>query len=146
MVDNNYFGFAENDYQFFEQTYKMGIKGSAQASLGQSICERYLKHIIDEYANPEDEIESLKKQSALRTHSLHKLLRYIKEDMELTIPETAENKLARIDGFYFTTRYPGDDSFVASEKDIDDAWEAVQSARTFTTDVIRKMESDEPES
>ena len=65
--------------------------------------------------------------------------------MELTIPETAENKLERIDGFYFTTRYPGDDSFVASEKDIDDAWEAVQSARTFTTDMIRKMESDEPE-
>lgn len=36
--------------------------------------------------------------------------------------------------------------FGSTEKDIDDAWEAVQSARTFTTDVIRKMESDEPES
>ena len=45
MVANSYFGFAENYYQFFEQTYRMGIKGGAQASLGQSICERYLKRM-----------------------------------------------------------------------------------------------------
>ena len=38
---NTYAEFAENDYQFFRQSYDSGNKGSALAALGQSICERY---------------------------------------------------------------------------------------------------------
>ena len=74
MVENSYFDFAENDFLFFQQTYQAGIRGNALAALGQSICERYLKHIADRYANPEDEMESFKKQSVLRTHNLRQLL------------------------------------------------------------------------
>lgn len=153
MVENSYFDFAENDFLFFQQTYQAGIRGNALAALGQSICERYLKHIADRYANPEDEMESFKKQSVLRTHSLHKLVRFLKEDMGLSVPEQTENDLKQIDGFYFTTRYPGDDSFVASAEDIEKTWETVQAAREFVVGQIQELENcqhqyydpDEPE-
>lgn len=140
MVENNYYGFAENDYQFFKGAYETGLKGAALAALGQSICERYLKHLIDEYANPENEVESSMKQTALRTHNLKKLQRYIQNDMGISIPEDVQDQLDRIDGFYFTTRYPGDDSFVPTERDIDNTWAAVQVARGFTNEVIHQME------
>ncbi|MCC2255560.1 HEPN domain-containing protein [Ruminococcus sp. CLA-AA-H200] len=141
---NNYYDFAENDYQFFNQSYTMGIKAPAQAALGQSICERYLKHIISEYANPETDSEFYKKESVLRTHSLHKLTTYLQDDMGIEIPDRILDELGRIDGFYFTTRYPGDDSFIATERDIDTARSAVEYARTFTLGIIRQMEHEEP--
>ena len=74
---NTYAEFAENDYKFFRQSYDSGNKGSALAALGQSICERYLKHIISECAHPENESEAVSKESVLRTHSLRRLMRYI---------------------------------------------------------------------
>lgn len=55
---NTYAEFAENDYKFFRQSYDSGNKGSALAALGQSICERYLKHLVSECAHPENESEA----------------------------------------------------------------------------------------
>lgn len=67
---NSYLDFAENDYMFFRQAYDSGNKGSALAALGQNICERYLKHIVSEYANPEGIVEIDEKRHILKTHSL----------------------------------------------------------------------------
>ncbi len=141
---NNYFEFAENDYNFFKETYAAGMKRPALAAMGQSICERYLKHVINEYAFPEDEFEHMKKESTLHTHSLHKLIKYLKSDMGLEITDDERNAMQAIDGFYFTTRYPGEDSFIADETDIDDAWKAVETAREFTIEIIQKMENSNP--
>lgn len=60
---NNYADFAENDYIFFKQAYANGNLGSPLAALGQSICERYLKHIVSEYSCPENEKEQMKKEN-----------------------------------------------------------------------------------
>ena len=46
---------------FFKNAYTAGIKGAPLASLGQNICEKYLKHLISEYLNPQNENEELKK-------------------------------------------------------------------------------------
>ena len=140
VSQNNYFEFAENDYKFFKETYEADMKRPALAAMGQSICERYLKHIINEYANPENEFEHMKKESTLRTHSLHKLIRYIKDDMGIRISDDKKNTMQAIDGFYFTTRYPGEDSFIANETDIDDAWNAVVTARNLTIALIHEMD------
>lgn len=136
---NSYLAFADNDYLFFRQAYDTGNKGSALAALGQSICERYLKHIISEFAQPENRSEMQDKETILRTHSLRRLMRYIQEDMELSIPEKAEMAMDRIDGFYFTTRYPGSESFIPSERDIDKANTAVEEARKFTMEICEKF-------
>lgn len=134
---NSYLAFAENDYLFFRQAYDTGNKGSALAALGQSICERYLKHVISEFAQPENRGEMQDKETVLRTYSLRRLMRYIQEEMSLEIPEKTEMSMDRIDGFYFTTRYPGSESFIASERDIDKAKAAVEEARKFTLDTCK---------
>ena len=72
---NSYLAFADNDYLFFRQAYDTGNKGSALAALGQSICERYLKHVISEFAQPENRNEMQDKENILRTHSLRRLMR-----------------------------------------------------------------------
>lgn len=137
---NSYLSFAENDYLFFRQAYDTGNKGSALAALGQNICERYLKHIISEYAQPENRSEMQDKEMILRTHSLRRLMRYIQEIMGLEMPEKAEISMDRIDGFYFTTRYPGSESFLPSERDIDKANTAVEEARKFTISICSKFQ------
>lgn len=136
---NSYLAFAENDFLFFRQAYDTGNKGSALAALGQSICERYLKHVISEFAQPENHSEMQDKETILRTHSLRRLMRYIQEEMELEIPEKTELAMDRIDGFYFTTRYPGSESFIPSERDIDKANIAVEEARKFTLDICEQF-------
>lgn len=137
---NSYAEFAENDYMFFRQAYDSGNKGSALAALGQSICERYLKHIVSEYAHPETNDESREKESVLHTHSLHRLMRYIHDTMGISIPEEMEDRLDRIDGFYFTTRYPGNESFIPSSRDIDKANVAVKAAREFMYEICQEMD------
>lgn len=137
---NSYLAFADNDYLFFRQAYDTGNKGSALAALGQSICERYLKHVISEFAQPENRNEMQDKENILRTHSLRRLMRYIQEDMDLEIPEKSEMAMDRIDGFYFTTRYPGSESFIPSERDIDKANTAVEEARKFTMNICEKFQ------
>ena len=137
---NSYLAFADNDYLFFRQAYDTGNKGSALAALGQSICERYLKHVISEFAQPENRNEMQDKETILRTHSLRRLLRYIQEDMDLEIPEKSEMAMDRIDGFYFTTRYPGSESFIPSERDIDKANTAVEEARKFTMNICEQFQ------
>ena len=149
---NTYAEFAENDYKFFRQSYDSGNKGSALAALGQSICERYLKHIIsecahpenesEECAHPENESEAVSKESVLRTHSLRRLMRYISGDMGIDIPDETESALDRIDGFYFTTRYPGDDSFIPTERDIDRADKAVCLCRDFVFRTMSEIEQE----
>ena len=66
-------------------------------------------------------------------------MRYISGDMGIDIPDETESALDRIDGFYFTTRYPGDDSFIPSEKDIDRADEAVRLCRDFVFETTKKI-------
>lgn len=136
---DTYLSFAENDYQFFADAYKLGLRGSAMAAEGQNICERYLKHIVSVYVVPDSEREKREKENVLKTHSLAKLIHYIKEDMKLSIPKEAEDSMYRIDGFYFTTRYPGDNSFHPGEQDVEAAMEAVEQAREYTYSVINYL-------
>lgn len=139
---NTYFDFAENDYQFFRRAYDSNNKGTALAALGQNICERYLKHIVSNYSQPETDREIRDKENILRTHSLNKLMDYISRKMGIEIPETVEVNMNIIDGFYFTTRYPGDESYIPSERDIDKANRAVESTRDFTIQICREMEQE----
>lgn len=139
---NTYFDFAENDYDFFMSAYNAGLKGGMLAASGQNICERYLKHIISEYAIPETEQDSFVKESVLKTHSLRRLLNYCSEDMQISIPEETRVALECIDGYYFSTRYPGDDSFLPTERDVDNAAKAIDFARDLCLDFCREMDMD----
>lgn len=67
-------------------------------------------------------------------------MRYISGDMGIDIPDETENALDRIDGFYFTTRYPGDDSFIPTGRDIDRADKAVRLCRDFVFRTVNEIE------
>ena len=69
-------------------------------------------------------------------------MRYISGDMGIDIPEETESALDRIDGFYFTTRYPGDDSFIPTERDIDRADKAVRLCRDFVFQTMSEIEQE----
>lgn len=105
----NYYTFAENDYLFLKANMEEHRVSNAMTSIAQNVCERYLKYIVEKYCTEVD------CTSILKTHSLKKILRFIEEQ----IPDFKIKKSVVVlaDGYYFSARYPGDESFFANEKD-----------------------------
>ena len=63
----------------------------------------------------------------LQTYSLRFLRRFIQEQ----IPEFEGNwkVILQADGYYFSTRYPGDGAFIVGKEDVEECWEAVEETR-----------------
>ena len=131
-----YFDFAENNYDFLLAAYEQGLVGNAMGAMAQETCEKYLKHIIEKYVVPQDLQGNAKKAEILRTHNLSKLSKYIVQ----YVPDIKLNRQALnlINGLYFTTRYPGDESIVVEKEDIDDYIEAVKECRKSVIEFIEK--------
>lgn len=140
----SYLDFAENDYLFFMDAYEHCTTFGPLASIAQNICEKYLKHLIDTFVQPEDEIEALQKENILKVHSLVKLIRFLKNEMKIKIPKDVEASMRIIDGYYFSTRYPGDDAFFADAEDIENSADAVKLTRQFVYDTIKQLNSNNP--
>lgn len=140
MAAETYLDFAEEDYKFFSATYNDGYRASNQGVMAQNICERYLKHIIDKYMEPVNDVEEAGKSNILRAHSLKRLIRYITDTMNIDIPSDTRNAMNSIDGFYYSMRYPGDDSYFASPEDIENAHAAVELTRNFVLEQIAEIE------
>lgn len=117
----SYFDYAENDYIFYRANYEEHRIGNAMCYSAQGICERYLKHLVDIYCTDEDTT------SVLRTHSLRVLKKYISK--KITDFTCDWNVVLGADGFYFSTRYPGDESFFVDEEDVEVCWKAVEEVR-----------------
>lgn len=119
-----YYDFADNNFNFLIAAYEQGLVGNAMGAMAQETCEKYLKHIIEEYIVPNDSNENVKKTELLRTHNLTKLSKYILSylpDIKLD-----RQSLNLVNGLYFTTRYPGDESIVVEKEDIEEYVEAVK--------------------
>lgn len=123
-----YFDFAENDYMHFKFCYNAHLVSNQMGAIAQGICEKYLKHIIEKYAAADTAECYDEKEKILRTHNLGKLLRY----MQYHVPDFQIDgkKLKIIDGFYFTARYPGEESICINEDDIEDCNLAVEECRS----------------
>lgn len=138
-----YFDFAENDYEFFMAAYKNGIVANQMAAIAQGICEKYLKHIITEYVRVEGEQKAQEKSSILRTHSLAKLLKYVRNNLEDF--QIDKRQVQMIDGYYFTTRYPGEESISIDQEDIEDCKTAVEICRESVMMYLKKDREKLPE-
>lgn len=125
----SYYDLAENDYQFLEYDRKKGRVGNIMCSASQNICERYLKHVIDTY------IPDINTTSILQTHSLKALRRFLTKN--LPDFETNWKIVLQADGYYFSTRYPGDSAFLVEAEDVDECWEAVEETRSSVIQYIR---------
>lgn len=115
-----YYTRAENDYQFIKGDYEGGRVGEVMCYVMQSICERYLKYIVDTYCTEDA-------GSVMRTHTIRILRDFIREN----IPDFAcnWNTALKADGYYFSARYPGDDAILVDKDDVDACWEAVNAVR-----------------
>lgn len=119
-----YYDFADNNYDFLMAAYKNGLVGNAMGAMAQETCEKYLKHLIDEYVILGDSADNAKKTEILRTHNLTKLSKYISSHLpEVNLDRPSLNL---VNGLYFTTRYPGDESIMVEKDDLDEYIDAVK--------------------
>lgn len=116
-----YFDMAENDYQFLQFDYENGRVGNVMCYVSQNVCERYLKHLIDIYC------DAMNTTHILKTHSLRVLKKFIKSNLRDFCCNW--DTVIQADGFYFSARYPGEDSFMVDRDDVNDCWEAVKETR-----------------
>lgn len=120
-----YFTRAENDYQFLKFAYDSGRTDDAMSYLAQSICERFLKHVIDVFCS------NIDTTAVLRTHSLRVLSKFLKKNLSDFICDW--DKVLKCEGYYFAARYPGNDAVEVDADDIQDCWQAVTETRSRVT-------------
>ena len=140
MALETYFDFAENDFNYFTQSYRAGIVANMMGAMAQGICEKYMKHIITEYDPVETSQEESKHNKILSTHSLDRLMKYLDKKMELPFGTDAKNAMKIIDGYYFSTRYPGDDSIELDQSDIEQCAIAINLCREEVLNMIKEIE------
>lgn len=141
MALENYFDFADNDYRYFIESYENGLIANMMGAMAQGICEKYMKHLICEYSHPENAAGNEQRALALRTHSLNRLLKYLKNNMNIEFSAETKVEMQMIDGFYFSTRYPGEDSIELDNEDLEHCALAVQKCREETLNIIKKFSS-----
>lgn len=74
--------------------------------------------------------------SVLKTHSLKRIIRFLDEYLEdFKIDKT---KVVLADGYYFSARSPGDDSFFVQKEDVRICWEAVEEVKRAVDDYIKR--------
>ena len=130
-----YYDFADNNYDFLMAAYKNGLVGNAMGAMAQETCEKYLKHLIDEYVILGDSADNAKKTEILRTHNLTKLSKYISSHLpEVNLDRPSLNL---VNGLYFTTRYPGDESIMVEKDDLDEYIDAVKKCKNAGDEFIR---------
>lgn len=127
----SYWTFAENDYQWFIDTYQTGIYYWGLAELGCSICERYCKYIIDEYYLPKTAEERNAKEYVLQSCDLLKLIRFITGNMGLPVPEEVTQQLLIVNKLLLSSYCSKNCSQIPSKQEIDCTAEAVETVRSF---------------
>ena len=128
-----------NDFQYFKVSYDAGIVANMMGAMAQGICEKYMKHLISEYYKPDDAIQQKDFENILRTHSLNRLMKFLKGNMGAEFSKNTQTHMRMIDGFYFSTRYPGDDSIEIDGDDVETCNDAIELCRTEVLELEREL-------
>lgn len=140
MAMKTYYDFAQNDYEYFSDSYERGAVWNSMAALAQNSCEKYLKHLIDRYQEVNSRSEMLEKTDNLHSHSLSKLIRHLEANTDIRVPADAKAAMVQINGYYYSTRYPGDDSIEVNEEDIANCKIAIEKCKELTDRTIIRKE------
>lgn len=132
----NYYFFAYDDYLYFKSAYNRGEIRNGMAAQAQNICERFLKQIVSDRFGADDKCTADLKKSLLRTHSLNKLLTEIKRNTDIEVSADLFMRLSAIDGYYFTTRYPGEESVLVTRDILEMCNAALEECKKFTDKVM----------
>lgn len=124
MEKNSYLGLAAIDLETAEVLYNCG-SSSLYNSIGMSCVqsiERNMKAVLETIQEVDDR--------CFRSHNLKYLARVIWEQTGITLEE--RQNLALVDGYYFNTRYSGDDFYLLTKSDAEEALEIVKRVATNT--------------
>jgi hypothetical protein len=135
MELKTYYDFALDDYRFLIELKKNGITANSIGAIAQNTCERFLKHLINEFI-PVSESNRQSITDILITHNLNRLVSFWNQYSENKIPNVVSSKLKRINGFYFSTKYPGDDCQTLTAENISSCYEAVEACKQVVDDII----------
>ena len=138
MELRTYYDFALDDYRFLCELKKSGITANSIGAIAQNTCERFLKYLINEFI-PVSEDNRQVVTEILTTHNLNRLVFFWNKFSENKIPADASDKLRKINGYYFSTKYPGDDSQTLSKDNISTCFEAVEACKQAVDEIIAKM-------
>lgn len=140
--NNDYYSYAENDkvcVEILYDSYKNDRKDSSYNCLCwmcENVCERYLKQIVDEKVTTTGVGEISEKTDLLKNcHSVRKLFRYLNKN---NINLEYEDEICNCDGYYYSSRYPGADSFFVEEKDVENCYKAMQKCKEVTDSILER--------
>ncbi|HCT91832.1 MAG TPA: hypothetical protein DF613_10720 [Lachnospiraceae bacterium] len=133
MEEISYYSFAYDDYQFLKANVEMCRTNNAMTSIAQNICEKFLKHLIVVFCT------SVDCTAVLKTHSLKRILRFL----EQYLPDFSldRKKVMLADGYYFSARYPGDESFFVNAEDVQICWEAAEETKRAVDRYLEKQKA-----
>ena len=138
MELRTYYDFALDDYRFLCELKKSGITANSIGAIAQNTCERFLKYLINEFI-PVSEDNRQVITEILTTHSLNRLVFFWNRFSENRIPSDVLELLRRINGYYFSTKYPGDDCQTLSKDNILTCFEAVEACKQAVDEIITRM-------
>ncbi len=75
MELKTYYDFALDDYRFLCELKKNGITANSIGAIAQNTCERFLKHLINEYVPVTDDNRQII-TDILTTHNLSRLVSF----------------------------------------------------------------------
>ena len=139
MELKTYYDFAVDDYRFLSELKKSGITANSIGAIAQNTCERFLKHLINEYV-PVTEENRQQITDILTTHNLNRLVFFWNRFSEYGIPGKVSDLLKKINGFYFSTKYPGDDCQTLTMENIASCHEAVEACKQVVDAIIERYE------
>ena len=84
-------------------------------SIIQNTCARFLKYLIKTYIN-KNNYDIKEYTFIMRSHSLRNICNFISN--ELKDINLNKAKICQVDGYYFSSRYPGKDAFIVEKSDI----------------------------
>lgn len=127
-----FYDFAEDDYLYLQASINQGLVRNSMCSMSQKIVERFLKQMVVNYVD-ETEDNASEFTSVLHTHNLLKITNFLSGNLpDFDLPESVRP----INGYYFTTSYPGDESFMVSREDVQICWKGVQDCKMYVDDYI----------
>lgn len=112
-----YRDFAEDELKYFVQAYNSGMRYNAMVAQAQRICECYLKQVISN--------NLLTNNDVMMQHNLRTLYEYATNELHLAM-QNLHQPIMTLNNFYTHTRYPGREAFMATEQDIDSAFNAIK--------------------
>ncbi len=115
MANLTYKDFAVDELMYMNKAYQLGMRCNPMVSQAQRICECLMKHLLT--------IKLLNNSPVMTQHNLRTIYDFI-EECGLKL-DAIRSDVMLLNNFYTHTRYPGKDAFIATEKDVEAAYNAI---------------------